>query len=139
MNFRVVKLILVVAIFLLATGVFAQEHPADSIAGDTVKTTGVIGINKIAAKGWQVSAARIFWSLILLVAGFVVIKYVLKLLESVGERWNRIRLFMKRIVPIIRIGSWTIVLYIIINMTKSQIKNKTIVLIFNNLFLLLKI
>jgi MscS family membrane protein len=114
MKFRVVKLILGVAIFLLAVGVFAQDHPADSSAVDTAKTTGVIGINKIAVKGWQLSAARIIWSIIILIAGLVVIRYLLKLLESIGERWNRIRLFMKRLVPIIRIGSWTIILYIII-------------------------
>ncbi len=97
---------------LIGSGI-AQDSQAP-VAADTLKSTVLTGIDKLADKEWRVSVARIVWSFILFIAGFLIIKYVVKFLEVIGERWNNIRLLVKRLIPILRIGSWTIVLYIII-------------------------
>jgi small-conductance mechanosensitive channel len=63
---------------------------------------------------WNVSIGKIFWSLIIFLIAFLLIKYLTKALEAVGERWSNLRLLIKRIAPILRIGAWTFVLYLII-------------------------
>ncbi|MEJ2544448.1 MAG: mechanosensitive ion channel [Calditrichaceae bacterium] len=63
---------------------------------------------------WNISFAKIFWSVIIFIIAFFSIKYFTKLLETLGEQWNNIRLIIKRMIPIIRIASWTFVIYIII-------------------------
>jgi len=99
----------------LPTGnVIGQDGSQTPAAEDTLKSSALTGIGKLADREWRVSVARIVWSFILFIAGFLVIKYVVRFLEVIGERWNNIRLLIKRLIPIFRIGSWTIVLYIII-------------------------
>jgi small-conductance mechanosensitive channel len=63
---------------------------------------------------WNISFAKIFWSVVIFIIAFFSIKYFTKLLETLGEQWNNIRLIIKRMIPIIRIASWTFVIYIII-------------------------
>ena len=63
---------------------------------------------------WKISFAKIFWSLVIFLIAFVSIKYLTKILETLGERWTNVRLLIKRMIPIIRISGWTFVLYIII-------------------------
>lgn len=63
---------------------------------------------------WKISFAKIFWSLVIFLIAFVSIKYLTKILETLGERWTNVRLLIKRMIPIIRITGWTFVLYIII-------------------------
>ena len=63
---------------------------------------------------WKISFAKIFWSLVIFLIAFVSIKYLTKILETLGEQWTNVRLLIKRMIPIIRISGWTFVLYIII-------------------------
>lgn len=63
---------------------------------------------------WNISFAKIFWTLVIFLIAFFSIKYFTKILETLGERWTNIRLVIKRMIPIIRIVGWTFVLYIII-------------------------
>jgi MscS family membrane protein len=63
---------------------------------------------------WNISFAKIFWSIVIFLIAFFSIKYFTKILETLGERWTNIRLLIKRMIPIIRIVGWTLVLYIII-------------------------
>ena len=89
----------------------------DSIAdGNTSKSGGISGsLSEIQKKiEWRVTIGKVVWSVLLFLAALLFIKYLSKFLESIGERWNNLRLLIKRFTPILRISSWTIVLYIII-------------------------
>jgi len=63
---------------------------------------------------WRISFAKILWTIIIFLVAFISIRYVSKLLETIGERWTNLRLLIKGLVPIIRIGAWTFVIYFII-------------------------
>ncbi|MBN1996991.1 mechanosensitive ion channel [candidate division KSB1 bacterium] len=63
---------------------------------------------------WSINSGKIFWSAVILLFGFLIVKYVTRLLESLAERWTNIRLAIKRLIPIFRIVTWCIVSYIII-------------------------
>lgn len=63
---------------------------------------------------WDISFGKVIWSIIIFLFAFVVIKYSSKLLETIGERWSNLRLLVKGLVPIVRIGAWTFVIYFII-------------------------
>ncbi len=102
-------------IFISVTHGIAQDT-AQTVAQstDSSMVSELTRIGELGNAQWQVSVARIVWSIILLILGFLIIKYVVKFLEKLGERWNNLRLIIKRAIPIFRISSWTIVLYIII-------------------------
>lgn len=63
---------------------------------------------------WHISFGKIFWSLIIFLIALLSIKYVSRFLEAIGEHWSNLRLIVKGLVPIIRIGAWTFVIYFII-------------------------
>ncbi len=114
MHGRNILVVLIFVIVLLVISGFAQDSSQVKVPADTLHSSNVMGIEKIADKEWKVSANRIFWSIVIFLIGFLGIKYIVKLFEAIGERWNNLRLLIKRLIPFFRIGSWTIVLYIII-------------------------
>jgi len=114
MHRRTIFVTFILIIFILVAAGLSQDTSKVTTATDTLKSSSVTGIKTLASKEWRVSVARIVWSFILFMAGFLIIKYVSKILESIGERWNNLRLLIKRLIPIFRIGSWTIILYMII-------------------------
>lgn len=63
---------------------------------------------------WSISMNKVVWAFVIGLLGFLVIKYLSRLLERLGERWVKFRLTIKGLVPILRIVGWTIILYIII-------------------------
>ena len=63
---------------------------------------------------WSISLNKIIWSLIIFLIALFTIKYLSKLLETIGERWSNLRMLIKSLIPLIRIGSWTFVIYFII-------------------------
>ena len=63
---------------------------------------------------WTISFGKIFWSIIIFLIAFITIRYASRLLETIGERWSNLRLLIKGLVPVIRIGAWTFVIYFII-------------------------
>jgi len=64
---------------------------------------------------WHLTFGKIFWSLLIFLIAFFVIKYATRLLDALGERWASSRLLFKRIIPILRISGWAFVLYLIID------------------------
>jgi small-conductance mechanosensitive channel len=91
------------------------ESGQDTVAAEKgVSNTGEHLINTSPDIEWDISFGKIFWSLIIFLIAFVIIRYVSKLLETIGERWANLRLFIKGLVPIIRIGAWTFIIYFII-------------------------
>lgn len=61
-----------------------------------------------------ISLSNIFWTLVLLAIGYVVIRLVVKLLEMAAERITRFRITLKSLIPVARIVIWTSVIALII-------------------------
>lgn len=61
-----------------------------------------------------ISISNIIWTIITLIAGYFIIKLLLSLLNNIANRNKKYEFTTKRIIPIIRILSWTFLIYIII-------------------------
>lgn len=61
-----------------------------------------------------ISASKIFWTLVVVLFGFLVIKILVKVLELFAERSTKFRISIKSLIPIVRIIIWTMVIYVII-------------------------
>jgi MscS family membrane protein len=61
-----------------------------------------------------ISFSRIFWTIVLLIIGYVVIRFVIKILELFAERSARLRITIKSIIPVISIVIWVIIVFAII-------------------------
>lgn len=61
-----------------------------------------------------ISISNIIWTIIFLLVGYFLIKLVLSLLNNIAQRNPRLRFTIKRLIPIIRILSWILLVYIII-------------------------
>jgi small-conductance mechanosensitive channel len=89
-----------------------------SIISESKADTSVINhipaVPELNTKRWEISFSKIFFSLIIIFVAFLIIRYVTKFIELLGERWGAFRLIVKRVVPILRISGWTIVIYFII-------------------------
>jgi|GEM_PF-811742 len=103
----------------------SSSSPADSArkgpeknSGSTATGSGLLGDMSNApipdAEAFRLTLSKLLWSLILFSVAYIFIRYLSKLLEALAERWANIRVTVKGIIPIIRISSWTIVLYVII-------------------------
>lgn len=62
----------------------------------------------------MISVSNIFWTIILLVIGYLMTRFLARILKIFAERSARLRITMKSIIPIIRIIIWTVILIIII-------------------------
>lgn len=82
-----------------------------SIGFKPVKETIIDSTPKIE---WKVSIGKIFWVVIIFLFAYLLIKYFTKALESIAEKWSASRLFIKRVIPVFRLLSWLITIYIII-------------------------
>jgi MscS family membrane protein len=60
------------------------------------------------------STSKLFLSLFVFAAGWIFLRYLTKLLNIFSERWPQYRLTIKGLIPVIRIGSWTLILFFII-------------------------
>jgi small-conductance mechanosensitive channel len=61
-----------------------------------------------------ISFSKIFWTLVLLGIGYVIIGFIIKMMELFAERSTRSRIGIKSIVPIVRITIWGIIIFAII-------------------------
>ena len=98
--------------------VLTVAKPAPKVAESAPKVEKSNTIEQIKdtmpAVKWSLSFNKIFWALIILFIAFLIIKYVTRFLEAIAEKSDKMRLSIKRIIPIFRIFGWTFVLYIII-------------------------
>ncbi|TFH34691.1 MAG: mechanosensitive ion channel [Bacteroidia bacterium] len=62
----------------------------------------------------SISFTKVFWALIFFLSGFLFIRFSVKLLDLFAERSTRIRLSLKRFLPVYRVLAWIVVLFIII-------------------------
>ncbi len=66
------------------------------------------------AQGLQFVGFRIFWAVLVLILTFFVIKGVVRLLETLAEQSATRRLFFKKLIPIIRLFTWSAAIYYVI-------------------------
>jgi small-conductance mechanosensitive channel len=105
-----------------ATGIHAQvtseggegDNKAAVEADTTGIARGVKGAETIEKLKDTISFSKIFWSVIFLLAGYLFIKYSVKLMDLFAESSTRVRLGVKRFIPIYRIIAWTLVIFIVI-------------------------
>ncbi|WP_321295386.1 mechanosensitive ion channel family protein [Marinifilum fragile] len=61
-----------------------------------------------------ISFSKIFWTVILLVVAYYIIKLVIKILDLFSERSAKFRITIKSIIPVFRIAFWSITIFAII-------------------------
>jgi len=95
--------------------VSALKPIADLVKNDTIqKTEGKA--NKFGPPELSeiISLSNIVWTIITLIAGYFIIKLLLSLLTNIASRNKKYEFTTKRIIPIIRILSWSLLIYIIV-------------------------
>jgi small-conductance mechanosensitive channel len=81
-----------------------SQKPAQETPGSVLKDRPVL----------KISFGKIFWSIVIFLAGLILIRTISRLVNSLAERWSHRRFAIKAIVPIIRIFGWTFIIYVII-------------------------
>jgi MscS family membrane protein len=61
-----------------------------------------------------ISFSNILWTIILLLIGFLIIRFFVKILELFAERSARLRITIKSLIPIFRVAIWTIIIFAIV-------------------------
>ncbi len=82
-----------------------------NIEADTSKNVLEIGPPPIEE---LISFGKVFWSLVVLIIGFFIIRIISKTLDLIAERSTGYRITIKGFVPIIRIFGWLVIIYIIV-------------------------
>ena len=90
-----------------------QAAPDTAIVAEAAGLKSAIGDSRPDIS-WSISAGKVFWSLVIFAIAWVVVKYSTKLLETVAERRSNWRLGIKATIPVLRIGAWTLVIYLIV-------------------------
>lgn len=62
-----------------------------------------------------ISLGRIFWAIVFFIVGLYIIKFITKILDIFAEKSANYRITIKGIIPVVRILSWTLIFYLIIN------------------------
>jgi len=63
---------------------------------------------------WTLTISKVFLALLVFFIAYVLLKFVTRILETVAERNPTWRLTVKALIPVIRITSWTVIIYIIV-------------------------
>jgi small-conductance mechanosensitive channel len=105
-----------VIILLLFTVTAAWSQTESTVVQDSlVQDKLVDSLQKTRPDiSWSLSAGKIFWSLLIFIIALIVIKFISQVLEALAEKNAKMRLLVKRLIPLIQITGWTIVFYIII-------------------------
>lgn len=61
-----------------------------------------------------ISVSNVLWTIITLIIGYIIIRLVISLLANIALRNKKYEFTIKRIIPIVRIVSWVILIYLII-------------------------
>jgi len=88
---------------------------ADSAAAETtVRLLQDSILQNKPAIPWSLTFGKIFWTIVVILASILIIRYFTRLLEAIAERWAHLRLLIKRFIPIFRVLTWTFVIFVII-------------------------
>ncbi|MDD3893124.1 MAG: mechanosensitive ion channel, partial [Bacteroidales bacterium] len=126
------RIALFAIIICFGTSPTQAETSADTIVHiayspiDSIQIADTTGINRLSAKSIEnqlqmptevfdaISFSKIFWTLILLIFGYLIVRLIITLLEVLGERTSKHRIRVKSLIPIVRIAIWGIVIFAII-------------------------
>ncbi len=111
------SVVLFCAFFLHPTSGLSLESQADINTENTVSGGASALASKVAQKvetAWTLSMEKVAWSVVVLLIGWIAITYLAKLLDALAEHWIYFRLMIKRTIPILRVGGWTLLLYMIV-------------------------
>ncbi|WP_421876890.1 mechanosensitive ion channel family protein [Marinoscillum sp.] len=89
-------------LLLISMAALAQDKAVDDLKKQAPKLSEIFSIPKL------------FWSLVLVVAGWILIKLFSRILEVLAERSTRYRITLKGLIPVVRIIGWILVIITII-------------------------
>jgi MscS family membrane protein len=96
----------------------ATDSATDTLSSTTEKPTLRKIEEQLTAKPYEVlniiSFSNILWTIILLFIGFLLIRFLIKILELFAERSARLRITIKSLIPIIRVIIWSIIIFAIV-------------------------
>lgn len=61
-----------------------------------------------------ITPSKIFWTIVFLLFGYIMIRLISGLLNRLGERSTKYRIALKRLIPIIKIIGWIFIIFIIL-------------------------
>jgi len=128
MKLRMLILSIIVFLIFGVTLTYSQTD-ADSIATPKIRVDTTIAptsskaeqaVGKITESiqetrpAFTISFAKIFWAIVIFLLGLFLIRFVTRLTESMAERWPKLRMTIKGLVPIIRIFGWTFMIFLLL-------------------------
>lgn len=87
---------------LLSASAFAQDQTVNDLKKQAPKLTEIFSVPKL------------FWSMVLIIAGWILINILSRILEVLAERSTRYRITLKGLIPVVRIIGWILVIVTII-------------------------
>lgn len=97
---------------LMVGGQTDQQMQGDSSVNDS--TVSLMDELKPPSIGKIISWGKIFWTVVFLFLGYMVIRFITGLLKNFAERKTRYRITVKGIIPVIKILGWILIIFIII-------------------------
>lgn len=91
-----------------------SENAAQQNQSTIVDSTNVSKEEQIPSLSDVVSYHKIFWSILILVFTYLIIKLIVSIIDNFAERASDYRLFLKRLIPIVRISIWIMSIYFVI-------------------------
>lgn len=94
------------------------EGPQEASVANTAAPKNIaekaVGAIEQSRPTLQISAAKIFWTIVIFLLGLLAIRTITRLINTLAERWSHKRFTIKAVVPMVRIFGWTFVIYLII-------------------------
>lgn len=102
-----------------ATLTYTEVETIDSeAAADESADKVVPGVEQLTARPAEVinviSFQNIFWTIVLLLLGYLFIKLVVRILNLLAERSAKLRITVKSMIPVVRIIIWTIIIFAVV-------------------------
>ncbi|GAA0893231.1 mechanosensitive ion channel [Fulvivirga kasyanovii] len=102
--------------------VSADSLEVKVVEGDSAKTDQAEGDNGVVedVKGDLpqiskiISLGKIFWTLVFILVGFVLVRFLGSVLEKLAEKSTNYRITIKGLVPVVKISTWLFIIFIII-------------------------
>lgn len=113
----VLLLLLIMPMLILGAETVTDSTKAASSVMDVANSmTGGIGSTIQQAKAdFKLTVTKVIWAMIIVAIGMVVMRYLVRFMEAIAERWANVRVTIKGLIPAIRITGWSFLIYFIIN------------------------
>lgn len=99
----------------ISTKNVADTAPKKEVKESAKETTDKIVKNLAPPPIWEFfSATKIIWAIIFIIIGYLIIRFVVSLLERYAERFTNQRITIKGLIPVVKIFGWIIIIVLII-------------------------